>query len=277
MPSVDDLIARLPATQDGDLMIADGVAYQADMSAGRVAYDADYLEKCEAYADSDVARAVHAGRCALLMRHLSAGASVLDIGAGSGAFIRDAQAWGFQMRGFDVIPETASLLRAQGLYADDAGQFDAVTMWDVLEHIEAPAQALASIRRGAMLFVSLPIYTDLSRVRESRHYRPGEHLYHWTAPGFIAWMRAHGLRLLEASNHETAAGRDSIGAFAFVRDLAACPCGGDTWVDSFDWPRKARQWFLRCEKCGGMSDAVQTSAQAERLSIRPEQAMECAA
>lgn len=214
---MDDIIARLPATQDGDLMIADGVAYQADMSAGRVAYDAGYLEKCEAYAGSDVARAVHAGRCALLMRHLSAGASVLDIGAGSGAFIRDAQAWGFQMRGFDVIPETASLLRAQGLYADDAGQFDAVTMWDVLEHIEDPAQALASIRRGAMLFVSLPIYADLSRVRESRHYRPGEHLWHFTDGRFVSWMTSLGFKLLERSDHEVRAGRDSIGAYAFQR------------------------------------------------------------
>jgi len=61
------------------------------------------------------------------------------------------------------------------------------------------------------------------------------------------------------------------------KKTAACPCGGDTWVDSFDWPRKPRQWFLRCEACGGMSDAVATASEAERLSIRPDQAQEVTA
>jgi hypothetical protein len=48
---------------------------------------------------------------------------------------------------------------------------------------------------------------------------------------------------------------------------APCPCGGPTYVDSFFWPKKKVQWFLRCEKCGGMSDAVGTADEAEELKI----------
>jgi hypothetical protein len=55
---------------------------------------------------------------------------------------------------------------------------------------------------------------------------------------------------------------------------APCPCGGETYVDSFDWPKKPRQWFLRCEKCRGMSDAVGSAEEAEKLNIAPEQAAE---
>lgn len=51
-----------------------------------------------------------------------------------------------------------------------------------------------------------------------------------------------------------------------------CPCSGNAYVDSFDWPGKPRQWFLRCEKCGGMSDAVETQEAAALLTIRQEQA-----
>jgi hypothetical protein len=53
-----------------------------------------------------------------------------------------------------------------------------------------------------------------------------------------------------------------------------CPCGGETYVDSFDWPKKPRQWFLRCEKCRGMSKSVATPEEAGTLKIEPEQGAE---
>lgn len=218
---VDKFIQSFAAVADGDLTICaqDGVAYQTDM-ATRVSYDADYLAKCDAYADGDIAKSVNAGRCALLQRHLAVDASVLDIGAGSGAFVRAAASWGFSAKGFDVIPETVNRLRAEGLYADHAKTFDAVTMWDVLEHIEDPSVVLDTVRIGGMLFVSIPVFHYLYRIRESRHYRHGEHLYYFTPCGFVSWMALHGFTMLEQSSHETTAGRDSIAAFAFRRDTA---------------------------------------------------------
>lgn len=189
-----------------------GVAYQ--VTHNRVSYDAAYLEKFEAY-DAVIAGAVNAGRCAMLGRHLAPGARVLDFGAGDGAFVRMARSCGFDVMGFEVIPESAAFLRAAGLYADDPTGFDAVCLWDVIEHMEDPGELLRKV--GGRLFVSLPIFDDLSHIRESRHYRPGEHLTHWTEQGFVNWMALQGFSLLERSTHETDAGRDSIGAFAFVR------------------------------------------------------------
>lgn len=218
---MDRLIKYFDAERNADLRIcpARGIAYQKDMTVGRVPYDAAYLAKCASYDGSPIAVAVNAGRCALLSRHLYEGASVIDIGAGSGAFVRDAAASGFNAKGFDIIPETAKRLRDAGVYADDVSQFDAVTLWDSIEHMEAPELCLRSVRAGAKLFVSVPVFDDLYKIRESKHYRPGEHLYYWTAQGFIDWMALYGFRLLEQSAHETDSGRDSIGAFAFCRDL----------------------------------------------------------
>jgi len=215
---VDSVIASLPATADGDLMLClgAGVAYQRDRAYRSVSYDAAYLAKVDAYEDTPIARAVVAGRCELLQRHLPAGASVLDIGAGSGAFVRAAMATGFAAMGYDVIPEAVARLRAAGLYADrDPVGYAAVTLWDTLEHMDDPGAALDAI--PSLAFVSLPVFASLSRIRESRHYRPGEHLYYFTVAGFVAWAVRHSFRLLEWSPHETDAGRDSIGAFALVR------------------------------------------------------------
>jgi len=218
---MDRLIKRFDATVDDDLMRCDqrGVAYQANMRAGRVKYDSSYLARVEAYEGGAIAQAVNAGRCALLARHLERRANVLDIGAGSGAFVRAARAQGFEAMGFEVIPEAAVALRLAGLYSEEYTGADALTLWDSLEHMEDPENYLKRVRKGAHVFVSLPIFADLGRIRESRHYRPGEHLFYFTHQGFVDYMALYGFRLLEASAHETDAGRENIGAFAFCRDL----------------------------------------------------------
>lgn len=215
------MIKRFDTEADNDLMLCEhrGVAYQRDMSKGRIHYGAAYLANYDAYASGPLADAINAGRVAFVARHAPAGASVLDFGAASGIFVRRAVAAGFAAKGFDVIPEAVLRLKKDGLFADDLSAFDVITMWDSIEHLEQPQRSIRKMRKGAFLFVSVPVFEDLRRVRKSKHYKPGEHLYYWTPQGFIDWMALYGFRLLEQSAHETEAGRESIGAFAFCRDL----------------------------------------------------------
>lgn len=189
------------------------------MGRGRVAYDAAYLETFRRYAGSRVEKALNTGRVGMLERYAARGAAVLDIGVGSGAFLDAAAAAGFRPSGFDINPRAVAMLRDGGRYAADARAFDVVTFWDSIEHMEAPDVILKRIQRDAIVLVAIPVFDDLARIRESRHYKPGEHLLYFTPDGFIHWMALRGFRLLERSDHETAAGRDSIGAFAFKRDL----------------------------------------------------------
>ncbi len=214
---MDSVIERFPYYHDGDLALCEpyGVAYQRDQTR-RVPYGDEYLAKVDGYESSDIAKAVNRGRCAMLARHLYGDASVLDIGAGSGAFVRAAREVGFNALGFDVIPAAVRRLRTQGLdwHCDPAG-FDAVTLWDTIEHMEDPGAMLTRLRPEKMLFASIPVFSNLKEIRQSKHYRPGEHLYYWTAAGFVAWADRYGLRLVETSDHEIEGGRESIGAFAF--------------------------------------------------------------
>ena len=218
---MDRLVKRFDCVLDDDLCVCEhkGVSYQRDMTKGRIDYGAAYLENYDRYAAGPISDAINAGRVALVARHAPAGASVLDFGAASGIFVRQAARAGFATRGFDVIPDAVRRLKDADLYADDLSAFAAVTMWDSIEHLDEPELALRNVRKGAHLFASVPIFEDVRRVRDSKHYKPGEHLYYWTAQGFVDWMALYGFRLLEQSSHETDAGRESIGAFAFVRDL----------------------------------------------------------
>jgi len=194
-----------------------GVAYQADMSAGRVEYDETYWAKVMAYEGSEIARTVIEGRVEMVRRHTSPGARLIDVGAGTGAFVRAAMDVGYRSRGFDVMPRAVEQLKRDGLYAANVALFDVVTMWDAIEHMEHPQHFLDWVKPGAALLVSVPIFGDIARVRESRHYRPGEHLYYFTRDGLVAWLARHEFRLLDESDHEIRAGRESIGAFAFRR------------------------------------------------------------
>jgi hypothetical protein len=210
---MDRFIAALDAEDDGDLAlcIADGVAYQKDRTH-IICYDEPYYRKCQSHEDQEIARRLYTGRIALVDRHFGPG-RVVDIGIGSGEFIKKRG----NTFGFDVNPVAIEWLKRNDLWAENLEWFGAHTMWDVIEHIETPEQMLRNVQLHGFAFFSIPVFQDLRRIRESKHYRPGEHLYYWTDEGFRNWMRCHGFLLLEVTDFETQAGRESIMSYAFKR------------------------------------------------------------
>lgn len=210
---MDRFIASWPAVADGDLMLCreHGVAYQADQSQ-MVDYGEDYFEKCRGYEGQEIADRINAGRIAFVLRHFGPG-RMLDVGVGSGEFIKRRP----HTFGIDVNPAAVRWLREAGRLADNLDCFGAYSFWDVLEHVPTPEDYLRHCYLRSFVFMSVPIMSSLDRIRESKHYRPGEHLYYWTERGLVEWMAWHGFALLEASDFETQAGRECIVSFAFRR------------------------------------------------------------
>lgn len=213
---MDRLIARFDAEPDNDLMLCRhrGVAWQRDM-AHRVEYDEAYFNKCRGYENQEIARKINAGRRALVDKHIGPHTAALDIGVGSGEFIKTRS----NTFGFDVNRHAIKWLKREGKYSDNIGAFRAFTFWDVIEHVEDCEPYFRAMPMESFLFASVPIFADLKCIRDSRHYRPGEHLYYWTEQGFIDWMALHRFGLLERQDYETKAGRDSIVSFAFRKSL----------------------------------------------------------
>lgn len=210
---MDRFIASLPCEADGDLRLCRdfGVAYQADQSS-LAAYDEAYYNKCASYSGQEIARKINAGRVALVNAHLGT-AKVVDVGIGSGEFIRNRpNTWGH-----DVNPAGIEWLKRNDLWAKNLQGFAGATFWDVLEHVPTPEDYFKQLPLHAFLFCSIPLFYALGAVRASKHYRPNEHLYYFTEQGFIDWMERHGFRLLEMQDFEIQAGRESIYSFAFRR------------------------------------------------------------
>lgn len=207
---MDRYIKRFPFRADGDLNLCldHGVAYQADRS-NIIQYDESYWNKCAGYEDSEIALKLNQGRISFVECFYRG--EVLDIGIGCGEFIKKRPL----TFGYDINQAAVKWLLDNGKYRDDFSSFSAFTMWDVLEHVETPEHYFINMLPGSFLFLSIPIFDDLTRIRESRHYRPGEHLFYFTLRGIKQWMNMHSFQLYGASDFETTAGRDSIHSLAF--------------------------------------------------------------
>jgi 2-polyprenyl-3-methyl-5-hydroxy-6-metoxy-1,4-benzoquinol methylase len=98
---------------------------------------------------------------------------LLDVGAGNGNLVLRAKDMGFAPFAFDVMPEHIERLgREHGIEGVVAPRlveanlpsesFDAVTLWDVLEHLPRPTANLQEIHRvmrpGGMLTMKTPNY-----------------------------------------------------------------------------------------------------------------------
>lgn len=205
---MDSIIKSYPFTEDEDLRICEGVAYQKDMK-WQVDYDQEYFELLKSYEDTDIALKINKGRIALV--NLYHKGFVLDVGVGSGEFIRKRP----MTMGYDINPFAVEWLKSQALYSEDLKRFRAFTFWDVIEHIIEPAEYFDRMPVGSHLFTSIPIFRDLTKIRQSKHYRPDEHYYYFTKDGLIEWMGKYGFESLITQQYEIAAGRDSIYSFAF--------------------------------------------------------------
>ena len=217
---IDRYIVAMPYRIDDDLCICDdhGIAYQRDMTI-TARYDRAYFDKCDGYKGQTIAQKINAGRVELVNDFVGDDRLVLDIGIGSGEFILSRMNGGLwrNTAGYDINPVAEEWLRDRGLWSDDFTQFRAFTMWDVIEHVPVPEHYFKHMRNGSFLFMCLPIFEDLSEIRKSKHYRPGEHLYYFTESGFGTWLRLYGFQKLHVSDYETRAGRESILSFAFRR------------------------------------------------------------
>jgi 2-polyprenyl-3-methyl-5-hydroxy-6-metoxy-1,4-benzoquinol methylase len=144
-------------------------------------------------------------------------ALVLDFGCGSGEFLDVLRGAGYQGFGFDLSKGAVRFCVERGLQAETGdflswappegrNVFDAVTMWDVLEHLPEPLPYLQRIhsllRPGGHLFVKTPRVERLSIQCVRLLPRLAAPLLQ--APGHLQFFRRESLsRLLERAGFRT--------------------------------------------------------------------------
>jgi SAM-dependent methyltransferase len=136
-------------------------------------------------------------------------ARLLDAGAGRGRFVAVARAAGYDAFGIEPSQRDAGApAYVERASIEDARiapeSVDVVSLWHVLEHLEAPAPALERIgswlRPGGGVLVGVPNLASLqAEIGRERwfHLDVPRHRVHYTPAGLATLLHSHGFDVIE--------------------------------------------------------------------------------
>lgn len=134
--------------------------------------------------------------------------SLLDIGAGTGAFVSEMKNAGWEVTGLEP-DETArenarknyglELLDTNQLFHLDTTQYDAITLWHVLEHVHGLHDYISRfqtiLKDAGVLLIAVPNFTSYDGKKYKKFwaaYDVPRHLYHFSPEGMQALLQEHG-------------------------------------------------------------------------------------
>ena len=137
---------------------------------------------------------------------------LLDIGAGTGAFVGYMKGRGWEVSGLEPDASARGVAWTDNqVQLSDIGQlfsltpdsYDAITLWHVLEHVHDlhgyMEQLKKLVRRSGRIFIAVPNYTSYdARVYQGNWaaYDVPRHLYHFSPAAMQTLVVGHGLQLL---------------------------------------------------------------------------------
>ncbi|MEY4333855.1 MAG: hypothetical protein RJA92_384 [Bacteroidota bacterium] len=138
--------------------------------------------------------------------------TLLDIGAGTGAFVHTMQTGGWNVTGLEpdataaqqaLIKYNIRLQSANTLYTLEAHQFDAITMWHVLEHVHDLHGYFKRfgelLQSSGVLVIAVPNYTSTDAKMYGQNWAALDtprHLYHFSPASMEALALKHGFTLV---------------------------------------------------------------------------------
>ena len=173
---------------------------------------------------------------------------LLDVGCATGNYLAEMRRRGWQVTGVEIQPEAALYARSQ-LQLDvfngdllDApfpdGSFEAITVWDVLEHTHDPLAIMKAVRRllrpGGIVAFSIPDLQSADAARFGKYwigYDAPRHLYLFEDETLALLLQRSQLRYLDRAH--------------FLGTYHTWVASWQTWLNARVAPGPARRLMTR--------------------------------
>jgi cyclopropane fatty-acyl-phospholipid synthase-like methyltransferase len=139
--------------------------------------------------------------------------NLLDMGSGVGAFVREMSDRGWKVTGLEPDPLArnaamkffhSELRDVNTFYQLEAANFDAITLWHVLEHVHELHAYMDQLKNllsaSGKIFIAVPNYTSADARKYKEYwaaYDVPRHLYHFSPLSMKLLVEKHGLVLKE--------------------------------------------------------------------------------
>ena len=139
--------------------------------------------------------------------------SLLDLGSGTGSFVKEMKDHGWQVTGLEPDADARKVAKehfnceledSDKLFALARDSFDAITLWHVLEHVHDLTgyfgQLKVLLKGSGRLVIAVPNYTcvDASEYKEYwAAYDVPRHLYHFSPRSMQIFMEKMGMKILK--------------------------------------------------------------------------------
>jgi len=144
-----------------------------------------------------------------LLKQLTNGKRLLDIGAGTGHFLSRAKESGYTVLGLEpdedarkvAMSENGIELKDLSLLHGLSESFDIISMWHVLEHVynlQTDLEKIVSlVNQNGVLIIAVPNYTSFDAQYYKEYwaaYDVPRHLYHFSPKSIIPLVESKGLK-----------------------------------------------------------------------------------
>jgi 2-polyprenyl-3-methyl-5-hydroxy-6-metoxy-1,4-benzoquinol methylase len=149
----------------------------------------------------------------LINFYTSRSKKLLDVGCGTGDFIKSAQLNGWSVSGIEPNKDARDIanrktnncvLREEGLYEFQSNSFDVVTLWHVLEHLPNLEEQLKAfknvLKQDGILVVAVPNYRsfDANYYKEFwAAYDVPRHLWHFNKESISSLVGKQNMKVVE--------------------------------------------------------------------------------
>ncbi len=152
-----------------------------------------------------------------LVKEATSGKNLLDIGSGSGYFLKYMKGQNYSVTGVEISDKAVKLSKEKhniNAYSPDqlingelSNNFDAVTMWHVFEHVYSLDEYFARIHEGisddGTLVIAMPNHQCFEAKYYGKYwngYDTPRHLWHFVPDTFKKFVETRGFELVKMKN-----------------------------------------------------------------------------